>query len=185
METIGIVFGVIVVVLILWVITVYNNIVRSRVKTQEGWSSIGTFLQQRNDLIPNLVETVKGYAAHEKDTLTDVTKWRNLSAAAKTPQEQSTASSGLMSALGGLYAVSENYPQLQADQNFLLLQGTLADLEEQINYARRYYNGTVTAFNTTLSIFPNNLVAGTFNVQPAVFFAEDAEAKVVPKVSFH
>jgi LemA protein len=130
------------------------------------------------------VETVKGYAAHENTTLTEVTKWRNISAAAKTPQEQSAASSGLMSALGGLYAVSENYPQLQADQNFMSLQQTLQDLEAQINFARRYYNGTVTAFNTALSTFPNNLIAGTFNIQSAVFFAEDVEAKAAPKVSF-
>ena len=182
--TIGIVSAVVLIVLILWVIGVYNTIARARVRTQEGWSSIGTFLQQRNDLIPNLVETVKGYAAHEKDTLTEVTKWRNLSAAAKSPQEQSAASSGLMSALGGLYAVSENYPQLQANENFLELQSTLESLEDQINYARRYYNGTVTEFNTILSIFPNNMIARQFNVQPVAFFAEEAEAHVVPKVSF-
>ena len=181
---IGIVAAIVLIVIIIWPVGIYNNIMRARVSTQEVWSAIGAYLQQRNDLIPNLVETVKGYAAHEKDTFTEVTKWRNLSAAAKTPQEQSAATSGLMQALGGLFAVSENYPQLQANENFVQLQTTLQSLEEQINYARRYYNGTVTQFNTLLAVFPNSMIASRFNVQPAAFFAEDSEAHVGPKVSF-
>jgi LemA protein len=181
---VGIAIAVVIVILILWVIGVYNTIARARVRAQEGWSGIGTYLQERNDLIPNLVETVKGYATHEQDTLTNVIKWRNQSAAARTPQEQSVASAGLMSALGGLYAVSERYPQLQANTNFLELQSTLQGLEGQINYARRYYNGTVTELNTLLSVFPNNMIARQFNIQPEAFFKEDAESHVVPKVSF-
>jgi LemA protein len=179
-----IVIAVVVVLILAFLIGVYNELVKGRVMVEEGWSSIGTFLQQRNDVIPNLVEVVKGYAKHEQGTLTEVVKWRNQSAAATTPQAQSEASAGLQKALVNVMAVAEQYPDLKANANFLQLQHDLKDLEEKINQARRYYNGTVREFNMDIAVFPKNLVAGMFGIKNAQFFAEDEGAKVVPTVKF-
>lgn len=180
----AIVIGVVVILLAIFFISVYNELTKERILVHEGYSSIGTYLQQRNDLIPNLVETVKGYAKHENQTLVEVIKWRNQSASATTPEEQNAASAGLNKALINVLSLAESYPELKADRNFLQLQGDLKDLEEKINYARRYYNGTVREYNQSIAVFPKNLVAGSFGFKPEVFFAEDAGAKVVPKVSF-
>lgn len=180
-----IVIGVIVVLIIFWLISVYNRLAKERILTEEGASGVGTCLQQRNDLIPNLVETVKGYAGHENATLVEVTKWRNQSAAATTMDEQNQASAGLKESLMNLLAITENYPELKANANFQELMQQLSVIEEKINDARRYYNGTVRTYNQRLAVFPNNMVGGGFGFKPAVFFAEDAEAKVAPKVKFN
>ncbi|MBL7701043.1 MAG: LemA family protein [Ferruginibacter sp.] len=171
-------------ILIFAFIKIYNELAKERILTEEGASGVGACLQQRNDLIPNLVETVKGYAGHENQTLIEVTKWRNQSAAATTVEEQNAASGGLKQALINLLSVAENYPDLKADAQFQQLMGELGRIEEKINDARRYYNGTVREYNQSLAVFPKNIVGGSFGFKPAVFFAEDAEAKIAPKVKF-
>jgi LemA protein len=179
-----IVTGILAVILIYAIIKIYNELVKERILTQEGASGVGTCLQQRNDLIPNLVETVKGYAGHENKTLVEVIKWRNQSAAASTVEEQNYASKGLNQALLNFMALTENYPDLKANVNFQQLMAELARIEEKINDARRYYNGTVREYNQSLAVFPKNIVGNSFGFKPAVFFAEDAGASVVPKVNF-
>lgn len=172
------------IILIGAVIKIYNELVKERILTQEGASGVGACLQERNDLIPNLVETVKGYAGHENQTLIEVIKWRNQSAGASTVEEQNAASGGLKQALINLLALTENYPELKADTQFQELMAQLARIEEKINDARRYYNGTVREYNQSLAVFPKNIVGGSFGFKPAVFFAEDEGAKVAPKVKF-
>lgn len=173
-----------VVIVIAAFISIYNQLVKKRILTQEGYSGIGVCLQQRNDLIPNLVETVKGYAGHENKTLTEVVKWRNQSAAANNIDEQNIATKGLKQAMTNLLAVVENYPQLKADAHFLELMQELSRIEDKINDSRRYYNGTVREYNQTIEVFPKNIVAGMFRFQTAAFFVEDVEAKKAPAVSF-
>ncbi|MFZ1786114.1 MAG: LemA family protein [Ferruginibacter sp.] len=179
-----IVIGILVILLIFAIINIYNQLAKQRILTQEGASGVGTCLQQRNDLIPNLVETVKGYAGHENKTLVEVIKWRNQSAGASTVEEQNAASGGLKQALINLLSLTENYPELKADTQFQQLMAELGRLEEKINDARRYYNGTVREYNQSLAVFPKNIVGGSFGFKPAVFFAEEEGAKVVPKVNF-
>ncbi len=162
----------------------YNRLTRLRILTREGWSGIGTFLQQRSDMIPNLVETVKGYALHESSTLAEVVKWRNKSISASTPSEQMEASNGMNRALVDFFAVAEQYPDLKANENFLSLQQDLRDMEGKLNQGRRYYNGTVRNYNQAVSTFPGNIVAGIFGFREEKFFEEDAAATAVPKVSF-
>ncbi len=179
-----IVIAVLAVLLIFAIINIYNELVKERILTQEGASGVGTCLQQRNDLIPNLVETVKGYAGHENKTLVEVIKWRNQSAAATTVDDQNAASKGLNQALLNFMSLTENYPELKANVNFQQLMSELAAIEEKINDARRYYNGTVREYNQSLAVFPKNIVGNSFGFKPAVFFAEDEGAKVAPKVNF-
>lgn len=176
--------GGIIVLILFFFIAVYNALIKARILVKEAWSGIGSFLQQRNDVIPNMVEIVKGYAGHENSTLIEVTKWRNKSAMATTPAEQNEASAGLGKALIDLYQVTENYPELKANQNFLQLQNDLAALEEKINQSRRYYNGTVREFNQQRAVFPKNIVASMFGFNEEVFFKEDEAAHTVPKISF-
>ena len=176
--------AVILLLLVFYFIKIYNELTKERVLVQEGLSGIGTFLQQRNDLIPNLVETVKGYAGHENKTLVEVIKWRNQSAGATTVDEQSQAQQGLNKALLNFMSLTENYPELKANENFLRLQTELASQEEKINYARRYYNGAVREYNQSISVFPKNIVGNMFGFQASAFFAEDEGAKAAPKVSF-
>lgn len=170
--------------LVAWFIGTYNSLARGRVTVQDGYSGIGTYLQQRNDLIPNLVETVKGYAAHENKTLVEVIKWRNQSAAATNMGEQNEASQNLNKAMFNMLQVAEAYPDLKANENFLKLQSQLQTLEQDINSGRRYYNGTVREFNQIIAIFPKSIVAGMFGFKPEVFFKEDEAAHIVPTVSF-
>ncbi|MBQ8295232.1 MAG: LemA family protein [Clostridia bacterium] len=142
-----------------WIISTRNGFVRLKNKLEEAWANVDVYLKKRYDLVPNLVATVKGYAAHESETLKAVVEARNASASATTPQDKMAAANGMSSSLRTLFtAVSESYPQLKADQNFLDLQKQLKSLEEEIESARRYYNGTVKAFNTKLEVFPANLV---------------------------
>lgn len=171
-------------IIILYGIKVFNELTKERVVVEEGWSGVGTFLQQRLDVIPNLVEIVKGYAGHENKTLTDVIKARNESLSALTPEAQVEAAKNMGAALLNFKSLSENYPDLKANTNFIKLQEQLADLEEKINQSRRYYNATVREFNQSRAVFPKNIIANMFNFKSAVFFAEDAAAKDAPKISF-
>jgi LemA protein len=165
-------------------ISIYNELTKERILVHEGFSGVGTVLQRRNDLIPNLVETVKGYAIHENKTLVEVIKWRNQSAAATTMDEQNKASAELQKALLNFMSLTENYPELKANENFLNLQAELKATEEQISLARRYYNGTVREYNQSIAVFPKNMVGGIFGFKAEAFFAEDEAARVAPKVSF-
>ena len=170
---------------VIFIAGVYNRLQRGRVRIEETWSGIGTTLQQRNDLIPNLVETVKGYAKHESETLNEITRWRNQSVAATSPDQQNALQPGLGRALGNVFAVAENYPDLKADSHFMSLQSELAALEEKINNARGVYNRAASDYNAQLAVFPNNMIAGFFTMKPAAFFAEEEAARTVPKVKFN
>jgi LemA protein len=170
--------------LLLFAVMIYNQLTRRRILVREAWSGIGTFLQQRSDLIPNLVETVKGYALHESQTLTEVVKWRNQAVSAKTPAEQAAADAGMNKALSGFFALAEQYPDLKANANFLSLQTDLKELETKLNQSRRYYNGTVRDYNQSIAVFPNNLLAGMFGFQAETFLEEPESARELPKVSF-
>lgn len=183
MNPIWIILAVIAVIVLLLII-IYNNLTRKRILVREGWSGIGTFLQQRNDMIPNLVETVKGYAVHESKTLQEVVKWRNRSVAATSTAEKMEASNKMNEALVDFFAVAEQYPDLKANTNFLSLQADLKEMEVSLNQSRRYYNGAVRDYNQAVAVFPNNAVAGMFGFTAEPFFQEEAGAGAVPKVSF-
>ena len=171
-------------VLVVLFIVIFNTLTKKRILVKEGWSGIGTFLQQRNDMIPNLVETVKGYALHESKTLAEVVMWRNRGVAAKQPGEQMEAGNGMNRALVDFFALAEQYPDLKANANFITLQNDLRDMETKISQSRRYYNGTVRDYNQSIAVFPNNLLAGMFGFVPESFFEEESGAKDIPKVSF-
>lgn len=163
--------AVVVVVLLLAAVYLFNRLVRLRNEVDTGWSNIDVQLKRRNDLIPNLVETVKGYAAHERGVFEAVTNARAAMARASTPAEAGAADSLLGQALGRLFAVAEAYPDLKASQNFLNLQAELTDTEDKIAAARRYYNATVLAFNTATQTFPSLLIAGAAGFRAREFFA--------------
>jgi len=167
-------------------IALYNRLVRSRQMAAEGWSGIDVQLKRRSDLIPNLVETVQGYAGHERATLREVTELRN-QARAMPPDDIAGRAhvEGLLSgAIGRLLAVVENYPDLKASPNFLQLQASLAGIEDEIQMARRYYNGATRELNVMVESFPSNLVAGMFGFSRGEFFETDDASRVVPEVSF-
>ncbi len=171
--------------LLLYVVVTYNALVRLRTAVQEGWSGIETQLKRRANLIPNLVETVKGYAAHEQETLDQVTALRTQTLETRDIGERASRENALTAALGRLFAVAENYPDLKANENFLSLQEDLAEIEDQIQLARRYYNGTVRNLNIKIDSFPSNLVAQRFTFEKAQFFEiEDAGDRAVPQVAF-
>jgi|SRR5579885_545424 LemA protein len=173
----------IIVLIVLYVIFAYNRLVRLKNLTQEGWSGIDVQLKQRANLIPNLVETVKGYMGHERGVLEQVTQLRTQALASGNMQERANNENMLTNALRQLFAVSENYPDLKASQNFIDLQNTLTSIENQIQLARRYYNGTVRDLNIAIQSFPSNVIANTFNFKPAEFFEiEDAKERDVPAV---
>lgn len=183
MSTVWIVV-IVLVLLLFFFIAVYNNLAKKRILVREGWSGIGTYLQQRNDMIPNLVETVKGYAVHESSTLENVVKWRNKSVAATSNTEKMEASNRMNEALVDFFAVAEQYPDLKANSNFLNLQNDLKEMEVSLNQSRRYYNGAVRDYNQAVAVFPSNFVAGMFGFTAEPFFQEEAGAGSVPKVSF-
>lgn len=166
------------------VVALYNSLVQSKILVDEAWSGIDVQLKRRYDLIPNIVETVKGYAKHEKDTLTKVTELRSSAMSAVSVEEKGKLEGQLSQALKTLFAVAENYPDLKANQNFLDLQGTLTAIEEEIQGARRYYNGSVRDFNTKIMVFPNNLLAGMFGFKAREFFAAEEGEKQNVKVDF-
>lgn len=175
----------IVAVIVVFAIAVYNSLIVLRNKVDEGWSDIDTQLKRRYDLIPNMVETVKGYAKHEKSTFEEVTKARTMAMDAKTPEAKAQAENMLTSTLKSLFALAENYPELKANQNFMDLQATLREVEEHIQMSRRYYNGTVRDFNTKLQVFPNNLIAGMLGFKEREFFEIAEEERKNVKVSFN
>lgn len=159
-------------------ISIYNTLVTKRLRTKEAWSTVETQLKRRYDLIPNLVETVKAYAKHEAKTLENVTNARNMAMSIKdTTVQKEQYENMLTSSLKSLFAVSESYPDLKANQNFLELQQELEDTETKIQAARQFYNTTVLSYNTSLSIFPNNLIAGAFHFEQERFFELEEEEK--------
>ena len=169
----------------LYGIVLYNALVKSRNLAEEGWSGIDVQLKRRADLIPNLVETVKGYAAHEKGVLEEVTRARAEATSARGVEAQGQAANMLTSALRQLFAVAEAYPDLKADGNFQQLQAQLAEVEDDIQKARRYYNGAVRQLNTMVEQFPSNIVASQFRFQRAEYFEiEDPHSREVPKIDF-
>ncbi|MGH7264181.1 MAG: LemA family protein [Candidatus Rokuibacteriota bacterium] len=179
-----VVLGVLV-LLVLYAVALYNGLVRRRVSAEEAWSDIDTQLKRRHDLIPNLVESVKGYAAHERGVFERVTEARSRAMAATTPGQAAQAEGMLMQALRGLYAVAENYPDLKANQNFAALQQSLGDTENAVSGSRRRYNGAVQDLNTRIETVPSNVVAGMFSFQKKEFFElEDAAERKVPQVRF-
>ncbi len=168
-----------------FVIMLYNNLQKLRILVEEAWSGIDVQLKKRYDLIPNIVNTVKGYAKHEKETFENVTKYRNAAMNAQSPEEQIEAENQLSATLKTLFAVAENYPELKADTSFLNLQNKLSEIENELEGARRYYNGTVREFNMKIATFPNSIIAGIFNFKAKPFFEAEAEAKQNVKVDFN
>jgi len=169
----------------LFFIATYNRLVRLRVRCQDGWSSIDVQLKRRYDLIPNLVETVKGYARHERETLENVVKARQRGIDASSVQEQAEAENMITGALRQLFALSEAYPDLKANQNFARLQEELASTENKIAFARQHYNDTVSRYNGTLQSFPTNVVGGMFGFEDRDFFEmEDVSQREAPQVEF-
>jgi LemA protein len=175
----------VIVVLVGLVIAAYNRLVRSRVRVDEAWAQIDTQLQRRHDLIPNLVETVKGYAAHERETFEEVTAARAKAISVSAPKELAEAENGLTQALGKLLAITENYPQLKADANFRQLQDELAHTENMVAGARGNYNASVRAFDELRQVFPSSLIASSFGFTAREYFeVETVEVRRAPDVSF-
>lgn len=169
----------IVAVLVIWLIAAYNGLVQTRNRAQEAWSDISVQLKRRYDLIPNLVESVKGYAAHEKTVFENVTKAR-ATAMQATGQARAAAENQLSQTLKSLFAVAENYPQLKANENFLNLQNELTDTEDKIQAARRFYNGMVRDLNTKVQVFPTNLFANAFGFTKMEFFGDLSDVEKQP-----
>ncbi len=153
-----------------FVIGMYNSLVQLRVRADSAWSDIEVQLKRRHDLIPNLVETVKGYAGHEKGTFENIAKFRSQAMQASTPADKAAAENQLTGALKSLFAVAENYPELKASEEFTQLQNSLSQTEDAIQNSRRYYNAVVRDFNTKIQSFPTNILAGMFGFQPRQFF---------------
>jgi len=177
----------VVVIIILWFVLAYNRFVTLTQHVKEAWADIDVQLKRRYDLIPNLVETVKGYAAHEAGTLQKVTEMRTRAMNATAPADKADAENMLSGALKSLFAVSENYPNLKANENFVALQQELSDTENKIQAARRFYNGVVMELNTKLQSFPSNFIGNMFGFKPADFFQlgeNDQAAREAVKVSF-
>ncbi len=174
----------IVVLLVVFGVILYNRLIRLRNKVEEAWAQIDVQLQRRHDLIPNLVNTVKGYAAHEKSTLEEVTAARAAAVSAEGPAAAGTSEVALTAALGRLFALAENYPDLKADQNFRQLQEELSDTEDKVAFARQYYNDNVREWNTRIASVPDNLVAALMRAQKAEYFELEGGAGAAPEVSF-
>lgn len=172
--------------LVLWFVAIYNKLITLRNMKEEGWSGIDVQLKRRANLIPNLLESVKGYMGHERSVLEKVTELRTRAMNATSIDNKIAAESALTRSLGMLFAVAENYPDLKANQNFIDLQQQLSALEDEIQMARRYYNGTVRNLNVGIETFPNSIVAGMFNFEKSEFFEiEDDGDRAVPKVDFN
>ena len=178
---------VVVALLVLLLVFSFNGLVRRRTRTQEAWSQIDIELKRRHDLIPNLVETVKGYATHEQQTFEAVTNARANAVSAGAsgdPAKVAQAENQLSGTLRSLFAVAENYPQLRAVESFTQLQEQLTATEDKVEFARRYYNGSARDYNTTLQTFPRTLIAGMFGFKPVDFFTADEGDRDVPQVKF-
>ncbi len=181
---VGIVVTVVVVALLLLLVAIYNGLVRKRNRVDNAWSQVDVQLRRRYDLIPNLVETVKGYAAHERSTFEEVTKARTGAQQAQGVAQQAQAENVLTAAIGRLFAVAEQYPQLRATENFQQLQAQLTDTEGKIAVARQIYNDTVLTFNNAVQTVPTNIVAGVFNFAARDFFEIEEPVREAPQVRF-
>ncbi len=184
MDPITLIVLAVVVVVGAGVLALYNGLVRGRLRVREGWSGVQVQLQRRADLVPNLVETVKGYAAHERGVFESVTKARAALQSATTPAEAGPANNALTQTLRSLFAVAEAYPDLKANQNFQDLQAQLAETEDKVAYARNYYNAVVLQYNTRVTTIPGVFVAGPLGFEEAQFFAGDEASAAVPGVKF-
>ena len=180
----GAIFTLVFAGLVVAIIVTYNKLVGLRQRSAEAWSDIDVQLKRRTDLVPNLVETVKGYAEHERETFEEVTKARSALEQAGNVQDSAAANNMLTGALRHLFAVAENYPQLQAAQNFRDLQQELSDIEEKIAFARQFYNTNVLDYNNRLQTVPSNILAGVFNFGPEQFFEAEEEAREDVHVDF-
>jgi LemA protein len=174
----------VVVLLALVLILLYNHLVRLRNRTENAWSQVDVQLRRRYDLIPNLVETVKGYAAHERATFEEVTKARTAAQEARTVEDQARAEDALTGAIGRLFALAEQYPQLRATENFQSLQADLGDTEQKIAVARQVYNDTVQTYDTALETVPTNVVAGIFRFEERQYFELEGAPREAPQVRF-
>lgn len=180
-----IIFLIVLVVLFLFVVGIYNNLVSLKMRVKNAFAQIDTQLKRRFDLIPNLVETVKGYAKHESETLEKVIAARNSFSSASSVEDKAAANSNLTNSLKSIFALSESYPELKANQNFLNLQVELTSTEDKISFARQFYNDTVQKYNTQIMTFPNNIFAGMFKFTEEKFFETKNDAEKEPvKVSF-
>jgi LemA protein len=173
------------VLIIAWIIFIYNGLVRGRNLVREAWSGIDVQLKRRYDLIPNLVETVKGYSKHEEGIFTEVTRLRSAAINASSPEAKGHAEAALTAGLRSVFAVAEGYPELKANENFRDLQQSLQKVEDELQLARRYYNGTTREYNTSIESFPNVIIAGAMGFKQAGFFElDDVTERNTPKVAF-
>ena len=179
----GIIIGVLAMIIVIWFIATYNGLIRVKNIVNNAWSQSDVQLKRRYDLIPNLVETVKDYMEYEQETLTAVTKARNMAMNAGGVKEQAQAENMLTGALKSLFAVVENYPDLKANENVMQLQEELTSTENKISYARQFYNDSVMRFNTMTEVFPTNIIAGMFNFTKREFFEIPEEEREAPKVN--
>jgi LemA protein len=180
-----IIFLIVLVIIVFWVIGMYNGLVRLRNQVKNAWSQIDVQLKRRHDLIPNLVETAKGYMKHERETLESITQARSHAVEASGVANQAKAEGELSNALSRFMLVVENYPDLKASQNFLALQEELSSTENKVGFSRQFYNDQVQSFNTRIESFPTNIMAGMFNFKQAEFFEIETPAeRDVPKVQF-
>lgn len=182
--SIGLILLILIAVVIAWLIAVYNGLIRLKNRVDEAWSDINVQLKRRYDLIPNLVNTVKGYATHERELFEKVTEARARAMGAGTAQDKAQAENMLSNTLKSLFAVAEAYPDLKANQNFLELQRELTDTEDKIQASRRFYNGNVRDFNIKIEVFPNNIIAGMLHFAKREFFETAEEQKEPVKVEF-
>jgi LemA protein len=184
MIIVWIILGLIILIFLV-VISIYNGLVKKKNNVKEAWSSIDVFLKKRNDIIPNLVEVVKGYASHESNTLQKVIEARNICSKANSAGELSSAEKTMQGAMLNLFAISENYPELKANSNFLSLQQELSSMEDEIEMARRYFNGVVKENNDAIETFPSNLIAKMFGFTQSDFFEiQDVSEREAVKVKF-
>ena len=184
MNLLLIILIVIIIIILVAIVAIYNGLVTARNKVKNAWAQIDVQLKRRNDLIPNLIETVKGYAAYEEKTFAKITELRSQVAQAQTPAEAMHASNALTKQLSSLIAVAENYPELKANNSFVKLQDELTNTENKISYSRQLFNTTTANYNVKLETFPTNIVAGVFGFKPSQFLETPEEEKEVPKVSF-
>ncbi len=182
--SIGLILLIIIAVIAVWIIAVYNGLIRLKNRVNEAWSDIDVQTKRRYDLIPNLVNTVKGYAAHEREVFEKVTEARTRAMNAGTAADKAQAENMLSNTLKSLFAVAEAYPDLKANQNFLELQKELTDTEDKIQASRRFYNGNVRDFNIKIQVFPNNIIAGMLKFARREFFETAEEQKEPVKVEF-
>lgn len=175
---------IIAVLLVLWLVGLYNGLITKRNRVKNSWAQIDVQLKRRFDLIPNLIETVKGYAKHEAGTFESVTKARTMYTNAATPEEAMKANAEMTGALGRLFAVAESYPELKANTNFLQLQEELTRIEDKIGFARQFYNDTALTYNNAVQMFPSNIFANMFGFREEPYFQAEENEKTVPQVKF-